>query len=401
MYPNNDCVAMLLAGGQGKRLAALTEKLAKPAVAFGGKYRIIDFTLSNCANSGIRTVGVLTQYEPLVLSEYIGSGAPWDLDRASGGVTVLPPYQKKDGARWYAGTADAVWQNMDFIRRRSPEYVLILSGDHVYKMDYSKMIMFHREIGAEATIAAIAVPRGEASRFGILSADERGRVTDFEEKPAEPKGELASMGIYVFSPSVLEEYLERDAADESSAHDFGRNVIPAMLADGRRLFAYRFEGYWKDVGTVESLWDANMDLLGERPTLDLYDPKWRIYSRTEPNPPQFIGAAASVRNSLVTEGCAVEGTVENCVLSPGVRVERGAVVRDSVLMNGVTVHSGATVSRSIVDSGATVARGAVVGSADAISVISSSDGGTSASFAALRSRSAGAPDAPRGGAFTG
>ena len=370
MRNKTECVAMLLAGGQGKRLAALTEKLAKPAVAFGGKYRIIDFSLSNCSNSGIYTVGVLTQYEPLVLSEYIGSGAPWDLDRREGGVTVLPPYQNKDGARWYAGTADAVWQNIDFIRRRDPEYVLILSGDHVYKMDYSEMLMFHRESDAEATIAAIAVPRREASRFGILSADGSGRITAFEEKPAEPKGDLASMGIYVFSPAVLEEYLARDAADETSAHDFGRNIIPAMLADKRRLFAYRFDGYWKDVGTVESLWDANMDLLGERPTLDLYDPEWRIYSRTAPNPPHFIGAAATVRNSLVTEGCAVDGTVENCVLSPGVRVERGATVRDSVLMSGVTVKSGATVSRSIVDSGATVAKNAVVGSAGGVSVYS-------------------------------
>lgn len=370
MYAKDECVAMLLAGGQGKRLAALTEKLAKPAVAFGGKYRIIDFTLSNCSNSGIGTVGVLTQYEPLVLSEYIGSGAPWDLDRPFGGVTVLPPYQNKDGGRWYAGTADAVWQNMDFIRRRSPKYVLILSGDHVYKMDYSKMIMFHRESGAEATVAAISVPRNEASRFGILSADSAGRITDFEEKPAEPKGELASMGIYVFTPAVLEEYLACDAVDENSAHDFGRDIIPAMLAEGRRLYAYRFDGYWKDVGTVESLWDANMDLLGEHPGLDLSDPKWRIYSRTAPNPPHFIGGEAKVKNSLVTEGCAVDGTVENCVLSPGVRVERGAVVRDSVLMSGVTVKSGATVSRAIVDSGTTVAADAVVGDPGGIFVFS-------------------------------
>ena len=392
MPANNDCVAMLLAGGQGTRLAALTEKLAKPAVAFGGKYRIIDFTLSNCANSGIGTVGVLTQYEPLVLSEYIGSGAPWDLDRANGGVTVLPPYRKKDGGRWYEGTADAVRQNLDFIRRRAPKYVLILSGDHVYKMDYSKMIMFHRESEADVTIAAIPVPRSEASRFGILSADERGRITDFEEKRDEPKGELASMGIYVFSPAVLEEYLARDAEDESSAHDFGRNVIPAMLADGRRLFAYRFDGYWKDVGTVESLWDANMDLLGEHPTLDLYDPEWRIYSRTAPNPPHFIGGDAKVRNSLVTEGCAVDGTVENCVLSPGVRVERGATVRDSVLMSGVTVKSGATVNRSIVDSGATVAKDAVVGSSEGICVFSAAAG---------TNGSAPKTPVPRSGAFLG
>ena len=370
MKKRTECVAMLLAGGQGSRLAALTEKLAKPAVAFGGKYRIIDFSLSNCANSGVYNVGVLTQYQPLVLNEYIGSGAPWDLDCVSGGVTVLPPYQQKDGARWYSGTADAVWQNMDFINRRDPEYVLILSGDHVYKMDYSRMIMFHRESGAEATVAAIAVPRSEASRFGILSADESGMITAFEEKPAEPKGELASMGIYVFDPAVLGEYLRRDAKKEDSKHDFGRDVIPAMLADKRRLFAYRFDGYWKDVGTVQSLWDANMELLGAHPALDLYDRSWRIFSRSAPNPPHFIGASASVRNSLVTEGCSIDGTVENCVLSPGVRIERGATVRDSVLMSGVTVKKGAVVSRSIVDSGTLVAPDCVVGTPEGISVYS-------------------------------
>lgn len=375
MTSDNECVAMLLAGGQGSRLAELTENLAKPAVAFGGKYRIIDFSLSNCSNSGINTVGVLTQYEPLVLSEYVGSGDAWGLGRFSGGVTVLPPYQNKRGGRWYAGTADAVWQNIGFIRRRSPKYVLILSGDHVYKMDYSRMIMFHRESDAEATVAAIPVPRKEASRFGILSADESGRITAFEEKPAEPKGELASMGIYVFRPDVLEEYLCRDAADESSSHDFGKNVIPAMLADKRRLFAYRFGGYWKDVGTVESLWDANMDLLAEHPTLDLYDPEWRIYSRSAPNPPQFIGKGAVVRNSLVTDGCAIEGTVENCVVSPGVRVERGAVVRDSVLMSGVTVKSGANVCRSIIDNYAVVSPNSTVGSKGAICVFSSRPSG--------------------------
>lgn len=371
MYRKTECLAMLLAGGQGSRLLSLTQKLAKPAVAFGGKYRIIDFSLSNCANSGIYNVGVLTQYQPLVLNEYIGSGAPWDLDRISGGVTVLPPYQKEDGARWYSGTADAVWQNMDFIRRNHPEYVLVLSGDHVYKMDYSRMIMFNRESEADATVAVIRVPRSEASRFGVLSADEDGRITQFEEKPEKPKSDLVSMGIYVFKPSVLEEYLERDSKDEDSKHDFGRNIIPAMLADGRRLFAYRFDGYWKDVGTVQSLWDANMDLLAARPALDLYDPTWHIFSRTTPNPPQFIGDSARVRNSLITEGCTIEGTVENCVLSPGVRVEKGACVRDSVIMSNVTVCSGANVSRSIIDTSALIGQNVTIGRASDISVVSS------------------------------
>lgn len=371
MYRKTECLAMLLAGGQGSRLLSLTQKLAKPAVAFGGKYRIIDFSLSNCANSGIYNVGVLTQYQPLVLNEYIGSGAPWDLDRISGGVTVLPPYQNEEGARWYAGTADAVWQNMDFIRRHNPSYVLVLSGDHVYKMDYSRMIMFSRESEADATIAVIRVPRSEASRFGVLSANEDGRITEFEEKPAKPKSDLVSMGIYVFRPSVLGEYLERDSRNEESKHDFGKNIIPSMLADGRRLFAYRFDGYWKDVGTVQSLWDANMDLLAARPGLDLYDPTWHIFSRTTPNPPQFIGDSARVRNSLITEGCTIEGTVENCVLSPGVHVEKGACVRDSVIMSDVTVCRGADVRRSIIDTDALIGQNVTIGRATDISVVSS------------------------------
>ncbi|MGN1048648.1 MAG: glucose-1-phosphate adenylyltransferase [Eubacteriales bacterium] len=361
MYRKTECVAMLLAGGQGSRLYALTEKTAKPAVTFGGKYKIIDFPMSNCVNSGIYTVGVLTQYQPLVLNEYIGKGGPWDLDRVSSGVTVLPPYQAKDGADWYKGTANAIYQNLGFIDRYEPDYVLILSGDHIYKMDYSKMLKVHKESEADATIAVLEVPMDEASRFGIMNTDGNMRITEFEEKPKEPKSNKASMGIYIFSKDVLKEYLIRDEADENSSNDFGKNIIPAMLADGKKLVAYPFKGYWKDVGTINSLWEANMDLLGDNPVFSLRDRDFRIYSRNEAHPPHRIGENGRVINSLVTEGCEIEGVVENCVLSSGVKVEHGAYVKDSVIMENVVIREGATVNYSIIDSDVTVGKNCVIG----------------------------------------
>ena len=354
-------VAMLLAGGQGSRLSVLTNRMAKPAVPFGGKYRIIDFPLSNCVNSNIDTVGVLTQYEPLELNAYIGTGQAWDLDRNSGGVFVLPPYQSSNSGRWYSGTANAIFQNMAFIDRYDPEYVLILSGDHIYKMDYALMLDYHISKKADLTVAVRTVPMEEAHRFGIMNTDDTGRIIEFEEKPAHPKSTKASMGIYIFNKKLLEEYLIKDEADPESSKDFGKNVIPAMLADGKKLFAYPFEGYWKDVGTLTSLWEANMDLLGTKPAFDLHTKDWRIYSRNNNLPPHFIADTATVQNSLITEGCDIHGTVVNSVLSNGVTVEAGAFVRDSVLMNNVTVKSGAVVEYSIVDSDAVIGEDAVVG----------------------------------------
>ena len=361
MNTKKECVAMLLAGGQGSRLYTLTEKTAKPAVLFGGKYRIIDFPMSNCVNSGIDTVGVLTQYQPMVLNEYIGNGQPWDLDRLNGGVMVLPPYQGKNGADWYKGTANAIYQNMQFINRYDPDYVLILSGDHIYKMDYAKMLDAHKKSGADCTIAVLNVPLDQASRFGIMNTDETGRIVEFEEKPKHPKSTKASMGIYIFTKKRLEEYLTKDDADPESAKDFGKNVIPAMLNDGRKMVAYPFEGYWKDVGTLTSLWEANMDLLGTNPEFDLHTKDWRIYSRNNNLPPHFISETATVKNSLITEGCDIRGTVINSVLSNGVTVEEGAVVRDSVLMTDVTVKAGARVEYSIIDSDTVICENASVG----------------------------------------
>ncbi len=361
MYKKTECVAMLLAGGQGSRLYALTERTAKPAVTFGGKYRIIDFPLSNCVNSGIYSVGVLTQYQPLVLNEYIGSGEPWDLDRIESGVRVLPPYAGKDGADFYKGTANAIYQNLHFIKRYDPDYVLILSGDHIYKMDYAKMLRAHKEREADCTIAVLSVPLSEAHRFGIMTTDEDGRITEFHEKPAQPNSTKASMGIYIFNRAVLEAYLEKDEADPTSQKDFGKNVIPAMLYGGCRLYAYPFDGYWKDVGTVASLWEANMDLLGASPTFRLNDPDFRIYCRHSAAPPQFVGESGRVTDSLVTEGCEIYGVVENSVLSGDVKIGKGALVRDSVLMHGVTVGEGATVNHSIIDEDAVIGAGAVVG----------------------------------------
>ena len=361
MKKQKECVAMLLAGGEGSRLQPLTQHLAKPAVPFGGKYRIVDFTLSNCASSGIDTVGVLTQYQPLLLNEYIGNGQPWDLDRNFGGVQILPPYKAKRGGDWYHGTANAVWQNRQFIERYHPSYVLVLSGDHIYRMNYRALLARHKESGADATIAVIDVPREEASRFGILSADENGFITDFEEKPKEPKSTLASMGIYVFNTEYLFRYLEKDEADKSSKNDFGKNVIPAMLAEEGKLAVYRFEGYWRDVGTLESLWQANMDLTGEHPAFDLFWGKGRIFSRSDGSTPQYVGRGGCVQESILSQGCRIFGRVERSVLSPDVVVEEGAVVRDSVLLGGVHIKKNARVEYSILDEMVTVCEGESIG----------------------------------------
>ena len=373
MIRKKECVAMLLAGGQGSRLYALTEKTAKPAVPFGGKYRIIDFTLSNCVNSGFDTVGVLTQYQPLVLNDYIGNGLPWDMDRAYGGVKILPPYQGKKGADWYRGTANAIYQNLEFIDRYDPDYVLILSGDHIYKMDYSKMLDYHKKMGADCTIAVINAPIEEASRFGIMSTDENGKIFKFSEKPKNPDSTQASMGIYIFNKDVLFQYLNADEADPESANDFGKNIIPSMLAAGEKMYAYPFEGYWKDVGTISSLWEANMDLLGEDPVLKLNDEEWRIYARHEPHAPQFVGANAVIENSSLTEGCEVYGTVRNSVLGSGVTVMPGATVSDSVIMENVVIEEGAQVMYSILDHDVRVEKKATVGKerteAEGISVV--------------------------------
>ena len=354
---------MLLAGGQGSRLYALTEKTAKPAVTFGGKYRIIDFPMSNCVNSGINTVGVLTQYQPLVLNEYIGNGQPWDLDRMSGGVMVLPPYQGKNGADWYKGTANAIYQNLDFIRRYAPDYVLILSGDHIYKMDYNAMLQAHKSTGADCTIAVLEVPLSEASRFGIMVTDETGKINDFQEKPKNPTSTKASMGIYIFNAKVLEKYLIEDENTPGSSNDFGKNIIPNMLNDVMKMYAYPFEGYWKDVGTISSLWEANMELLGENPEFNVHDKQWRIFSRNYAAPPHYVGNDAIVSDSIISEGCEIYGTVEHSVLSSNVVVEKGAVVKDSVIMNGTVVKANATVSYSIIDGNSVISENAKVGEA--------------------------------------
>lgn len=352
---------MLLAGGQGSRLYALTQSTAKPAVYFGGKYRIIDFPLSNCVNSGIDTVGVLTQYQPLELNEYLGNGQPWDLDRLYGGVHVLPPYQKATGSDWYKGTANAIYQNINFIERYDPKYVLILSGDHIYKMDYAKMLRVHKEKDADCTIAVLDVPKEEASRFGIMTCDDGGRIVKFTEKPKEPDSTLASMGIYMFSWDKLKKYLIADEENENSDNDFGKNVIPSMLADGRKMYAYNFEGYWKDVGTIDSLWEANMDLLNPNVPFDVWDNSWKIYSRSHNAPPQYVGDEAMVENSMVSEGCSVEGFVDFSVLFQSVVVEQGATVRDSIVLPGSVIKSGANVQYAIIGEGCTVGEGAFVG----------------------------------------
>ena len=356
-----EMVAMLLAGGQGSRLGILTKDVAKPAVPFGGKYRIIDFPLSNCINSGIDTIGVLTQYRPLELNTYIGSGQPWDLDRLYGGVFILPPYMDGKGGEWYKGTANAIYQNMNFIDLYDPEYVLILSGDHIYKMNYDLMLDYHKDKKADCTIAVIQVPWEEASRFGVMTAAEDGRILEFEEKPKEPKSNLASMGVYIFSWKKLREYLNKDEEDESSHNDFGKNVIPGMLRAGENMFAYEFKGYWKDVGTILSLWEANMDTLNPNVPLELDDPPWRIYSRSSNMPPQYIGENASLSNSSIADGCHIEGIVENSILFPGVTVKKGARVSNSILMHQVEVEEDACIGYTIVASSAIIGRSARLG----------------------------------------
>ncbi len=361
MFLKKECVAMLLAGGQGSRLHVLTQKVAKPAVPFGGKYRIIDFPLSNCVHSGIDTVGVLTQYQPLILNHYIGNGQPWDLDRLYGGVHILPPYESVQGANWYAGTANAIYQNISFIERYDPEYVLILSGDHIYKMDYSAMLSHHKETKADCTIAVLEVEMAEASRFGIMNTDSEGNVYEFEEKPEHPKSNLASMGVYMFSWSKLKQYLIADEQNPDSSNDFGKNIIPSMLADHCRLVTYPFQGYWKDVGTIDSLWEANMDLLNPKIPLDLYDPSWRIYSRNPVAPPHYISEQASVENSMVAEGCRVYGKIDYSILYSSVVVEEGATVMDSILMPGAYIKKGAVVDYAIIGEKAVIGENARIG----------------------------------------
>lgn len=361
MYPKQEVVAMLLAGGQGSRLGVLTQKIAKPAVPYGGKYRIIDFPLSNCVNSGIEAVGVLTQYQPLVLNEYIGNGQPWDLDGMNVGVQILSPYEKKGGADWYSGTANAIYQNINYIDRYNPEYVVILSGDHIYKMDYSKMVAYHKEHDADCTIAVIDVPLAEASRFGILNTNPDGSIYEFDEKPAHPKSTNASMGIYVFSWDKLRKYLIEDEANPDSSNDFGKDILPKMLADGQRMFAYAFSGYWKDVGTIESLWESNMDLLDPNVTLDLADENWKIYSRNPVVAPHYVSPTGVVQNSLVSDGCIIEGNVDFSVLFSNVTIAPGAVVNDSILMPGVVVEEGAVIQYAIVSENAVIKKNAVVG----------------------------------------
>ena len=353
---SNEIVALILAGGQGARLGVLTKYLAKPAVPFGSRYRIIDFPLSNCTNSGIETVGVMTQYQPLALNTYIGNGHPWDLDRTNGGTFILPPYQSTSRSDWYKGTANAIYQNIDFIEDYDPKNVLILSGDHIYKMDYAKMMRSHIKENADATIAVFEVPWEEAPRFGIMNADERGRITEFEEKPKNPKSNLASMGVYIFKWKILRDLLIADEGDDRSSHDFGKNIIPDMLAAGNPLYAYRFCGYWKDVGTIFSLWEANMDILDRPEEIDFRDRDWRIYSKNPVKPAHYIAEGAQVINSALTDGCNIYGTVEHSVLSNSVTVEKGAIVRDSILMPGVTVQAGAYLDKCIVEFGTIIGK---------------------------------------------
>ena len=358
---SKDCVAMILAGGQGSRLGALTKNVAKPAVPFGGKYRIIDFPLSNCVHSGINTVGVLTQYQPLELNRYIGNGNPWDLDRSHGGVYVLPPLQSAKAGEWYKGTANAIYQNLSFLESFKPENVLILSGDHIYKMHYGEMLKAHKESGAAVTIAVMPVPWEEASRFGIMNVDEEGTITDFEEKPAEPKSNLASMGIYIFTYEVLKKYLEADERDPSSANDFGKNIIPTMLENGEKMVSFRFEGYWKDVGTIHSLWEANMDLVDQPPKFDLNDRSWSIYSRNMALAPHYVGQNAKITNSTVTEGCFIDGEIKHSVIFGGVELGEGSVVIDSVIMPGAKIGKNVVIEKAVIGADAVIGDGAKVG----------------------------------------
>lgn len=343
-----EMIAMLLAGGQGSRLGILTNHVAKPAVPFGGKYRIIDFTISNCVNSGIDTIGVLTQYRPLELNAYIGNGQPWDLDRLFGGITILPPYMKANAGEWYKGTANAIYQNMEFIEMSHPTYVLILSGDHIYKMNYQMMLDYHIEKNAACTIAVLNVPLEEASRFGVMNTDQNLKIYEFEEKPPQPKSTLASMGVYIFTWEKLKAYLIADENDKNSENDFGKNIIPKMIEADEALYAYEYKGYWKDVGTVESLWEANMDLLNPNVPIELNDPPWKIYSRNGILPPQYIGSNAKLNNSSISEGCSIDGEIENSIIFPGVTVMEGTAVRNSIIMPGVTIEKGSTIEYTII-----------------------------------------------------
>lgn len=361
MIRKKKCIAMLLAGGQGSRLYALTNNIAKPAVSFGGKYRIIDFPLSNCVNSGIDTVGVLTQYQPLILNDYIGNGQPWDLDRTFGGVHILSPYQGKKSSDWYKGTANAIYQNMHFMQQFNPDYVLVLSGDHIYKMNYATMLNYHILNGADCTIASLEVPLSEASRFGILNTNSDGTIYEFEEKPKKPKSTLASMGIYIFSAQKLFKYLEEDSVNPNSSNDFGKDVLPRMLNNGEKMMAYKFDGYWKDVGTIDSLYEANMDLLGDTPNFDVTDTSWKIQSRSPLAPPHYMGDGAKVVNSIVMSGCEIEGTVENSVLASSVIVKKGAVVKNSIIMADVTVEEGSVIEYSIIDENTCIGKNVKVG----------------------------------------
>ena len=361
MAKKKECLAMLLAGGQGSRLGILTKNIAKPAVPYGGKYRIIDFPLSNCVKSGIDTVGVLTQYQPLELNDYIGNGQAWDLDRSYGGVHVISPYQQIKGTEWYKGTANAIYQNINFIDRYNPEYVAVLSGDHIYKMDYAKMLAYHKAKGAACTIAMLEVPWEEASRFGLMFVNDDGSISEFEEKPKKPRSNKASMGVYIFTWEILRKYLIEDEANPDSGNDFGHDVIPAMHSAGEKLFAYQFDGYWKDVGTIDSLWEANLDLLNPKVDLDLSDNSWKIYSKTAAAPPHYISSKASVENSMISEGCVIDGEVDYSVLFSNVTVEEGAIVRYSIVMPGTVIRAGAVVEYAIVAENAVIGEGAHVG----------------------------------------
>lgn len=368
MANKKKCIAMLLAGGQGARLGVLTKTRAKPAVPYGGKYKIIDFPLSNCTNSGIDTVGVLTQYQPLELNAYISTGAPWDLDSNTGGVYILPPYVKSGRSEWYSGTANAIFQNSFFIDKFNPDYLLVLSGDHIYKMDYNAMLKFHIQTEADATIAVFEVPLEEASRYGIMNTDDMHRVIEFQEKPEEPKSNLASMGIYIFNWKKVKKYLQEDNEDKGSSNDFGNDIIPKMLGAGETIFAYRFKGYWKDVGTIQSLWDANMELL-EHSELNLHDSAWKIFSRNPNQPPHYVGSDAVIKTSLISEGCKIYGTVEHCVLFPEVTIEKGAYVRDSIIMQNTVVEENSEIARAIIDEDVVVSSGCRIGGDEKITVI--------------------------------
>lgn len=364
-----EMLAMILAGGQGTRLKILTKNNAKPAVPFGGKYRIIDFTLSNCSNSGIDTIGVLTQYEPHILNSHIGIGSPWDLDRHRGGVSILPPHMRNDGGNWYMGTADAIYQNILFIDKYDPEYLLVLSGDHIYKMDYSKMLQFHKEKNSDATIAVIEVPMEDANRFGIMNTDKDNKIYEFEEKPKNPKNNKASMGIYIFNWKILKEFLIEDSGLKDSDHDFGKNIIPNLLNSGYCLYAYPFNRYWKDVGTIKSLWQANMDLLSSENTLDIYNKDWKIYSVSPSKPPQYTGPNAIIQNSLVVEGCSVFGKVQSSVLFPEVEVGKNSIIENSVIMANVKIGENVIIRKCIIGSHTIIEKNSIIGNSDDITVI--------------------------------